>query len=414
MADSLIPFSQRHPILKQAWDDACRLSWQQVGVPTVSAIATLLVSFYRDYYAGRLDLLNLKNLGWSLLVGVVLYVIIAVARAPFVVIGRLQRELLEVRQGLAVSTGNPLFLPDPRGNTKLVQLEPNILASEPEFHTAHNDEDGVIVEGETIERPYGRSDPFWNDSNEDFVALVVPLFNHLTGNKEVGEIDRISAQVSYRLYDSEKYSREVAHVAWLSNEESYVDFRRDATHRLIIATLEENSEGKEPDVFAVTRAFFGSRKGVETRRIPLSNGVIGVTISLKSEALGRIVKTFKYMLEKDWSEEEAVRLVLPSSWKREKLLEFEIEANKLNIRFSEGETEEELMPVFLEWQERVGRFLETYSSVDDKRIFLPPPFEPQKGTKPAWAKQLFSALEPKTFNGKVTAKIDALKRIRGF
>ncbi|HXQ37405.1 MAG TPA: hypothetical protein VN843_25570 [Anaerolineales bacterium] len=108
-----LTFSERHPILRQAVDDAIHLSWQQMGVPLLGASAGPIITLVNEYNAGRLhgwpDAKTLVYfLVWSLVVGVTLYAIVAVVRAPFVVIGRQQRELADLKERLGLLEAMPL------------------------------------------------------------------------------------------------------------------------------------------------------------------------------------------------------------------------------------------------------------------------------------------------------------------
>lgn len=103
-----LSYSERHPIQKQAWDDGVKFSWQQIAVPGLGAIANLIVTLVNEQQAGRLhDITGVKtfvySLLWSLVVGVVLYAVVAIIRAPFVVIGRQSRELIDLRHQIATA-----------------------------------------------------------------------------------------------------------------------------------------------------------------------------------------------------------------------------------------------------------------------------------------------------------------------
>ena len=82
-------FTQRHPVFVQALEDAIDLSWTQVGVPLLGVIGSFVVSLMNDYNANRLDWRgSLRSLIYSLLIGIALYVVVAIARAPFKVQAR--------------------------------------------------------------------------------------------------------------------------------------------------------------------------------------------------------------------------------------------------------------------------------------------------------------------------------------
>jgi hypothetical protein len=96
-----VSFWDRRPILKQAIDDSRKLTWQQVGVPALAAMGNLITTLYNDYYANRLDVPgSVKTVLYSLLIGLFLYAIVAIVRAPFIVIGRQHQQLASLQQRL--------------------------------------------------------------------------------------------------------------------------------------------------------------------------------------------------------------------------------------------------------------------------------------------------------------------------
>src|SRR2546428_11828608 len=91
-------FSERHPILKQAWSDASELTIQQLAVPS----ATVVASFVANIVLGESTSwwFWIRSAGLSLGIGLLLYVVIALIRAPFVLIGRHHQELRSVTERL--------------------------------------------------------------------------------------------------------------------------------------------------------------------------------------------------------------------------------------------------------------------------------------------------------------------------
>jgi hypothetical protein len=107
-------FTERHPILKQAIEDARNLTWQQIGVPSLAAIGNLIFTWINDYLLGRLDLqTGLRSLFFSLLIGLILYVIVAIIRAPFIVLARNHQNLLGLEERLRAAEQRPLLASAP-------------------------------------------------------------------------------------------------------------------------------------------------------------------------------------------------------------------------------------------------------------------------------------------------------------
>jgi hypothetical protein len=67
LAKTTYSFAERHPILRQAIEDARNLTWQQIGVPSLAAVGNLIFTWINDYLLGRLDLqTGLRSLFFSL------------------------------------------------------------------------------------------------------------------------------------------------------------------------------------------------------------------------------------------------------------------------------------------------------------------------------------------------------------
>ncbi|MGB9178145.1 MAG: hypothetical protein WCB68_02780 [Pyrinomonadaceae bacterium] len=248
--------------------------------------------------------------------------------------------------------------------TKVVEIEPNIVALDPEPCIAHNDQDGVIIEGEI--KYYHGGTLWW--THDHFLAITVPYRNRLHESKEVGEIYGVSAQITYQFYDGQTKPYEMPRAAWLSEEESYVDFPRDATHRLIIATMEVTNND-QLHIYAVSRDSFGSRIGRETRQIELSGDLFGIQVSLRSETRGKVVKTSDYMLEIK-REDFDCSLTPTLMWKRDNLAGFGLEATDLIKKHEEGAADKDIEKAFEDWETKVANFLIIHLGLEYKRRFF--------------------------------------------
>jgi hypothetical protein len=286
--------------------------------------------------------------------------------------------------------------------TKVVEIAPNIVALEPEPCIAHIDEYGVIVEGEI--KYYHGGSLWWG--HDHFIAITVPYRNRLLESKETGEIYGISAQITYQFYDGQTRPYEMPRAAWLSEEESYVDFPRDATNRLIIATFEDGNN-EPPRIYGVSRDSFGTHKGRETRRVELLGVLFGVQVSLRSETKGKVVKTSDYMLEIKHEPEFDFSLKPALLWKRDKLADFGLEATDIIKRHEQGASDESSEKEFDGWKAKVGSFLTIHLSPEHKKRFLPEPYVPPITGRPRLASLV--SLEPVTFEQRVLAKVKLLQ-----
>lgn len=320
-SEGVAPFFERHPILKQAFADASRLSWQQVGVPALGALANFIVSLYRDWEAGRLDMsLSGKNLLWSLLIGVALYAVIAVLRAPFVVIARTHQRVTCLDQRLltiestasAVVTSPPpapLMLESLERLYELKKLEGNIVQGDAEDVIAYTDGNGVIVSGVEAE------------STKGFQALVVPYFNR-SPERRVAPVEKVSARITYRYFDNHQPLM-VHRGHWLGEKETEIDFSPNGPpRRLILATLEEKT------VNAIRRDF-ESYQGTATKREPLHGTLLRVHVELVTASQPIPLKEFEYMLEVVGEATICLRITDAQLWKLRHLLDFEINGHRL-------------------------------------------------------------------------------------
>lgn len=93
-----LPFWERHPILKQIYDDASKLSKQQIILPSVMTVATFITTLLLGESVSWW--LIFRSTALSLAVGFGLYLLLAVLRAPFIVIGRHHRQIANLDQQL--------------------------------------------------------------------------------------------------------------------------------------------------------------------------------------------------------------------------------------------------------------------------------------------------------------------------
>src|SRR5438270_6945044 len=154
--DKHLSFAERQPILYQIWVDTLKLSKEQVAIPLVMSVA----NFLNDYSAGRVTSAPsaVKSIFVSCLIGVILYLLINIIRAPFIVIGKQHRQITHLTQRLAddevtlneVEARPPVViekvaesvaaLPEPKH-------EPNLVYVKSEIVEAYKDINENIIEG---------------------------------------------------------------------------------------------------------------------------------------------------------------------------------------------------------------------------------------------------------------------------
>jgi hypothetical protein len=101
LAKSNLTSADGHPVFTQAKADARNLTWQQIGVPSLGAMGSLIYTWINDYKLGHLDLRGgLRSLFFSLLIGIGLYIIVAFVRAPFIILARNHQRLLQLSSRL--------------------------------------------------------------------------------------------------------------------------------------------------------------------------------------------------------------------------------------------------------------------------------------------------------------------------
>ena len=345
-----LTYGQRHPIQKQAFDDAIQLSWQQIGVPALGALGSLIVTLLNEYNAGRLhDLAGVKSfvysLAYALLIGVVLYVIVAIVRAPFIVIGRQHRQLLELEgqvSDLAVRPLSPVpsyrRLPEPpaetapRKVTKTVEIDPNIQSLDPEVLIANEQADGIIVEGEIVEYYV------WPEDSKNIGVLALPFQNRIPENKPIGVVDYVVARVVIRSFDSDM-TQELNRVAWLSEESHRVYFGQGDTRKLIILAFEGRAD--DPHISAIRRDSPGTRRGFQSQRLRLTrpDELLSFTVSLLHEGTSALIRKTEYILELSLKPEFTIQFTRAYFWKRQHLSELHHQGHELVMQFYEVQTE---------------------------------------------------------------------------
>jgi hypothetical protein len=332
-----LTYWQRHPIQKQTLDDAVQLSWQQIGVPALGAVAGLTVTIMNEYNAGRLKSLTdvkplLSSLLYSLAIALALYILVAVVRAPFIVAGRQNRELVGLGKRVNDLEQKPEQVPlTPVSMFEIEQamerfmaqhydikkLEPNFVDMGDEYVEAYNDDKGVIVRGSS------------HDKDNAFHALVRSFGNEHPRDK-VRSLQRVSFRLNFICFDratrNEATAINIHRGAWLTEAEIEIDFPAHCPpRRAVIVT----AEGADNRVYAVRRDSDSTYKSILPLREELTGSIYKVFVTLLVES--RNSKNFQYFLEITREPSIQIRLTNAAIWTSGHLQKFVREG----ITFSE-------------------------------------------------------------------------------
>ncbi|MDX6498103.1 MAG: hypothetical protein QOG23_1363 [Blastocatellia bacterium] len=128
-----------------------------------------------------------------------------------------------------------------------------------------------------------------NGRDLTFHAVVAEFNNRVDLERITVPVDKVSATLTYTFFDK-RTPIEINRGIWLSHG-SRVDFGVNDTHRLMIATLEEDFE--ERHVYALN----GSYSATEPKRLRLSEPLVKVKVALVGESRSKVIKQFDFMLE---------------------------------------------------------------------------------------------------------------------
>jgi hypothetical protein len=222
----------------------------------------------------------------SVVVGVILYALLAIVRAPFIVIGQHHRQILDVNQRLIDVEARyrdavPLALPP---ETPKVEPEANLVCLRCEVAgSTRKHSSGMFVEG-----PYDVALP---SETITYIACVAVIDNKTDKTRKVGTARNVTARIMYPIPNRGVY--EVGRGAWLSQADSKVTFYPSRGHRLILTVMAkhgpfslEGVELKHSDTYGLT---------AET--VPLQTNEIEIDVALESE--GTVLKQFHFVVMAD-------------------------------------------------------------------------------------------------------------------
>jgi hypothetical protein len=272
----------KRPILEQVWRDLTEFSKAQ-GIPAIfmgfgTFVAAIMLGQITSLWSGFWLLVL------SILAGLVFYALIAVVRAPFIVIGQHHRQLSDINQRLmnAESRLTEAYavkqLPAP---IKAEPKEPNIVYLSAEIVEAHRQHHGGIYEGRG---------PFINRRQEWFWACVVSFRNEVLKNREIGGRGQVSAKISY-VFQQEGGSKTASRAAWFATDRFHVTFGINDTQTLVVATFEDWQ------LFAIQENPSSGFSDDRTKKLPLLGDVHQIHIELISESESKVLCSAELILK---------------------------------------------------------------------------------------------------------------------
>ncbi|HKO42078.1 MAG TPA: hypothetical protein VJU84_02205 [Pyrinomonadaceae bacterium] len=277
----------------------------------------------------------------------------------------------------------------------LRKRQPNFVDFGNGYVPAHDDDNGVIVIGTSVE--------------EESFHVLVRSYGNEHASKPVKSLQKVSLRLTFACFDrttGTKPQRIVIHRGgWLSELETEIDFPAGCPpRRAVIVT----AEGTDNSVYAVRRDSDSSYKGILPLREPLTGSVYGVLLNLL--AASQTVATFNYILEVIRDPGFELRLTNAAIWKGEHLYKFAEEGtafsqtlneiwrdvqsqfpypeikpinnffaprdafdyseNASRIRAAEREQEGKILEGIKDWEARAADFLTLYISADQGEKFL--------------------------------------------
>lgn len=292
-----LTFAEQHPVAIQIWRDTLKVSREQVIIPGVMTAASFII----DLLQGQVTSVGSAALSllYAVLVGLILYVLINVIRAPFIVIGQHHRKIVELSERLREiepsthiadisassapaqrATGSsPAELS--QGELKESEAKPHIVSQNTEMLGAHINRHGEIIEGPSVE------------STDRMAVVIAALFhNQPTRSRMVGGIGSVSAQLIYKLPDA-RYIQ-INRGVWLAESSPQVAFGPNDHHRVVLTII---YEAEQPLFIAVQREYNSIIRKWITREIPLNADSFEVEARLVSESEGRIIHTSRFRFE---------------------------------------------------------------------------------------------------------------------
>lgn len=186
------------------------------------------------------------------------------------------------------------------------KLEPSLLEFGSEYVTAHNDENGVIVQSQ---------------SARDMFPVLVRSFGNQHPRDRVKSLKRVSFRLDFICFDRAVMNQSkiirIHRGAWLNEASVEVEFPAHCPpRRAVVVTV----EGAESKVYAVRRDSDSTYKGIMPLREELTGDIYTVSLTLLVES--KNAKSFQYILEIIREPTVELRLNNAYVWKSTHLLNF--------------------------------------------------------------------------------------------
>lgn len=260
--------------------------------------------------------------GWpSLTVLVILWLtgaaVLTLTVALIIILRAFRTAEHKASSALPESPENPTqpHAPELRGQYELREIQPNLVFSQYSVVGAH-EEDGHIIEGN-------------NERDLTFHAVVAEFNNRVDSEATTAAIDQVSATLTYTFFDK-RSPIGITRGIWLSHGPK-VGFGINDTHRLIIATLEGNLEGR--NVYALD----GSYSVTDPRRHLLSEPLVKVNVTLVAESQSKVINRFEFMVEVTRDSEflADMKVLELTRWKHGQLLDLLVRGTNFLNQYNE-------------------------------------------------------------------------------
>ncbi|MDQ1639950.1 MAG: hypothetical protein QOF62_3289 [Pyrinomonadaceae bacterium] len=400
-----LAFTERHPILSQAWDDAIHLSWQQMGVPVLGVLSSLLVTLAREYKAGHLHgwpdaQTFVYQLLWSALIGIALYAVVAVIRAPFIVLGRQNRRLIELGQNISDLESRPVVVP------------PSLLTDGSALHQPDSAEPNIVMrlDGGMLSAWGVQEIIYEGDYSTSYKVIVIRCKNERDSSppRKVGGVGNVSAEISFTGYGEKHVHIPGDLGAWLREYGERVNFPVGVTHRLVVAKLEDEK------LCAVQRRSNQNKTTVWVGDLDDTNDYFRVKVALYADSERKPLARGDYILERDgrlFGRDETFagpQLVSTSLWRSSRALKFQIRLHEFLKLDSDGVSRDGFDQDYKACETEAAKFIEQHYGNVEKRHFL---FErdDDKNQPPNPFRRL--RREPSSFRERVDAQLKQLDRL---
>jgi hypothetical protein len=254
--------------------------------------------------------------------------------------------------------------PIPPEGLGYIKLQPNIVPLEPVEYEGHYEEFNVIVRG----APQSISDRR--------LIMVIPYHNQRprpqrnTVQNNIGIAQGIKARLTFSFFtDRARFT--VYSGAWVSETSNRVDFGVDDKRDLVLMIAHTNdATGLR---YALEREVTGYYPNGQSVRHQLSVGdEIAVSITLLASD-GTSLSTKEYMVElRPLAERPIAKVQELQSWRRSRLMEWQIEGYKILSEYYEleGDSKDAAVSKIRDWESRCGDGLEKYFSAKSKEQFI--------------------------------------------